>query len=537
MRFPAVTAVCSLLAASLGAQNPWVPPQLPCDISPGFFRLNSVPVNFKIAAQQPNQRDHLLAQTLDVLIRSIRDDHQDRNPAAWYYLGRFYVETGNAAGADSAFAKAQALAPQCKQDIAGYRAKLATDAYQRGMTAWQEGKEDSAVVLLRQAAHVDRDNLKALYQLGTLFANRNELDSATVYFRQAVQASAADTAYRDARRDALATIARIGVRRAQADPAVQRAQQLRLSRDSLAPFIANDSVVLERMKQSAGSRRARGARLSPADQRAFSGDSTGREQSLARGRAARAALDQQAATDNAAVRAAYEPAISAYRDLVMAYPTSLEAALTLAGLYSQSGRSAEALSALDGYFARAGDLEADTLFTLGERLVHARLFAPSIKAYTLGLRKNPYHREALYNLATAYVAIRDSADAVATARRLLAVDPLNRAAIRVMAQAWDAAGRRDSARQYQARADSLPVDVTVSSFVPDSGGYILTAVAANPRSAASRPLRLTFEFLDGQGSVQATRMVEVPAVPSGQSSDFQVRASGPGIVGWRYRQS
>ena len=119
----------------------------------------------------------------------------------------------------------------------------------------------------------------------------------------------------------------------------------------------------------------------------------------------------------------------------MAYPTSLEAALTLAGLYSQSGRSAEALSALDGYFARAGDLEADTLFTLGERLVHARLFAPSIKAYTLGLRKNPYHREALYNLATAYVAIRDTANAVATARRLLAVDPLNRAAIRVMAQA------------------------------------------------------------------------------------------------------
>src|SRR5207245_3051376 len=108
----------------------------------------------------------------------------------------------------------------------------------KGMTAWQEGKEDSAVVLLRQAAHVDPDNPRPLYQLGTLFANRNELDSATAYFRQAVQASAADTAYRDARRDALATIARIRVRRAQADPAVQRAQQLRLSRDSLAPFIA-----------------------------------------------------------------------------------------------------------------------------------------------------------------------------------------------------------------------------------------------------------------------------------------------------------
>src|SRR5438445_8663932 len=98
MRFPAVTAVCSLLAASLVAQRQWVPPQPPCDISPGFFRLNSVPVNFRIAAQQPNQRDHLLAQALDVLTRSIRDDHQDKNPAAWYYLARYYVETGNAVG-------------------------------------------------------------------------------------------------------------------------------------------------------------------------------------------------------------------------------------------------------------------------------------------------------------------------------------------------------------------------------------------------------------------------------------------------------
>ena len=197
------------------------------------------------------------------------------------------------------------------------------------------------MVLLRRAAHIDPASPKPLYQLGTLFANRNDLDSATAYLRQAVAASAGDTAYQEARRDALITIARISVRRAQADPAVQRGQQLRLSRDSLAPFVANDSVVLDRMKQSAASRRARGARLSPTDQRAFSGDSTARETALARGRATRAALEQAAAGDSTAVRAAYDPAITAYRDLAAAYPTSLDGALTLAGLYAQSGRSNE----------------------------------------------------------------------------------------------------------------------------------------------------------------------------------------------------
>jgi cytochrome c-type biogenesis protein CcmH/NrfG len=541
MRPPAVAALCLLVAVSvpshLAAQTPWVPPQPPCEITPGFYRLNSVPVNLKIASQRPEQRDHLLAQSLDVLVRSIRDDHQERNPAAWYYLGRYYVETGDAAGADSAFTKAESLAPQCRQDIAGYRARLAADAYQKGMTAWQEGKEDSAVGLLRSAARVNPANPRPLYQLGSLFASRNDLDSATAYYRQAVQASATDTAFAEARRDALATIARIALRRTQGDPAVQRTQRLRQSRDSLAPAIANDSAVLDLMKQRAASRRARGARLSPADQRAFSGDSAAREQALARGRAARAALDQQAAADTAAVRAAYEPAISAYKDVATANPTSLDAALTLTGLYVQSGRQGDALPALDAFFAHAGDLEADTLFSLGQRLVQARLYAPGVKAYTLGLKKRPYDRDGLYNLAFAYVSTRDTANAIATGRRLLAIDPLSRAAIRIMAQAWQAAGRRDSAQKYQARSDSLAMDINVSSFVPDSGGYILTAIATNQRPTPSRPLRLTFEFLDAQGGVQATRVVDVASVSPGQSSEFQVRAAGQGITGWRYKQS
>src|SRR2546425_3203476 len=476
MRSPAAALACCLLAAPaapLAGQNPWVPPQPPCDFSPGYFRINSAVVDLKGASEQPRQREHLLAQAVDVLTRSIRDDHQDKNPAAWYYLGRYYVETGNAAGADTAFAKAQVLAPQCKQDIGGYRARLAADVFQKGMAAWQEGREDSAVILLRGAAHIDPASPKPLYQLGTLFANRNDLDSATAYLRQAVAASARDTVYQEARRDALITIARISVRRAQADPAVQRGQQLRLSRDSLAPFIANDSVVLDRMKQSATSRRARGARLSPTDQRAFSGDSTAREAALARGRATRAALEQAAAGDSTAVRAAYDPAITAYRDLAIASPTSLDGALTLAGLYAQSGRSSESLAALDAFFARAGDIAADTLFTLGERLVRARLFAPGIKAYTLGLRKNPYHRQALYELTSAYAATHDTANAAATGRRLLAVDPLNSSALRLVAQTWVGAGRRASAQKDQGRADSLLVDITVASFVPDSRGVPL----------------------------------------------------------------
>src|SRR5713101_7349089 len=53
MRSPAVATVCSLLAAPLLAQNQWVPPQPPCDIAPGFFRINSAVVDLKGASEQP----------------------------------------------------------------------------------------------------------------------------------------------------------------------------------------------------------------------------------------------------------------------------------------------------------------------------------------------------------------------------------------------------------------------------------------------------------------------------------------------------
>src|SRR2546425_5863805 len=171
MHASAVTAAGVLFASRLVAQAAWVPPQPPCDIAPGFCRLNSVPVNFRIAATQPNQRDHLLAQTLDVLTRSIRDDHQDKNPAAWYYLGRYYVETGNAAGADTAFAKAQVLAPQCKQDIGGDPGPPPPGGFFKGKAGGEGGRGEAPPVLPPGAGPHDPAGPHPPYQPGAPVAD------------------------------------------------------------------------------------------------------------------------------------------------------------------------------------------------------------------------------------------------------------------------------------------------------------------------------------------------------------------------------
>ena len=538
MRSPAVATVCCLLAAPLAAQNQWVPPQPPCDITPGFFRLNSAVVDLKGATEQPRQREHLLSQAVDVLTRSIRDDHQDKNPAAWYYLGRYYFDTGNAAGADTAFGKAQTLAPQCAKDIAGYRARLYSDLLAGGQRTWGENKLDSAIGLLRLAQHLSPDNPRAYFVLGAVFTARDQLDSATTYLSKGVQAAGTDTAFNVAKQEALSTVARAAVRRVQTDPSAQQWQRTRYSRDSLSRAITNDSTVLARMQGSAASRRARGARLSPADQRSFTADSTTRAQALERGLTARRDMAQRVAHDSAAVATVFAPAIAAYQTYVAAYPTDADAVMTLAALYSQSARPGEASGVFDAFFGHAAAVDVGVLFDVGQRLVNGGVLTTGAKAYALGLQRNPWNRNALFDLGTAYVTLKDTVSAVATAQRLVALDPLNRASLRLAASAWDLRGRRDSAQRYTALVDStLAVDVSVGSFVADSGGYILTAIATNIRTAASKPFRVIFEFLDMTGGVQATQSADIPSIPSGTSHQFQLRVPGKGLLGWRYRAS
>jgi tetratricopeptide (TPR) repeat protein len=537
MRSVAVVA-CLLftIVSPLSGQRKWVGPQSPCDIKTGFFRLNSVVVDLQKGVEQPPLRERMLSQALDVLVRSIRDDKQEKNPAAWYYLGRYYAEMEDGAGADSAFARAVVLAPQCKADIDGYRSELAEGAMNRGLAAWQRGDRDSAAVLLRQSYALD-PSPKPLFQLGSLYLDANQPDSAVVVLRAAAQAAGDDAAYATAKQDALVTVARVAFARTQTNPAVQKWQHTRYSRDSLGPYLVSDSTILARMQQSSASRRARRARLSPADQRAFSTDSTARANAVARDQATREVLVGQAAADSAAVQLAYAPAIAAYRDVVAAYPANADAATALAAIYSQAGRKEEATAVFDGLFTHSADLSARALHELGLRLVRAKMLEPGTQAYVLLLQRNPYQRDALAELTNTYLDAQDTANALATAQRLQALDPLNKAALGLVGRAWELKGRRDSAEAYRARAEAIPVDITIASMVGDSSGVTLTGVASNLGGTASKPFRIMLEFVDVRGAAVESQGVDIPALDPGGSHQFQVRGSGTAIVGWRYRQS
>src|SRR5439155_24044678 len=89
----AIRAPCRAVAAPLLAQGGWVTPQPPCEISASHFKVNGGVLHLKAAAEKPDQRTGQLAEARRVLVEAILQDKQDKNPGAWYYLGRHYFDS------------------------------------------------------------------------------------------------------------------------------------------------------------------------------------------------------------------------------------------------------------------------------------------------------------------------------------------------------------------------------------------------------------------------------------------------------------
>ena len=532
MRPYAVVALSLAFPALAGAQA------AKCDLQPNFFRLTSAPLDLHLAEEKPDQRDRMLAQVKDLAQRSILESHQDQNPVAWYYLARYYQEAHNPWGADTAFARVEKLAPQCADTLTQFRQSSWNDAFTAGMAAWQASKTDSAVMLLQLSRRLLPKNPRADFQLGELYAGANNTDSALVYLALGADVAGKDTAFASGRHDALGTAARLALARAQADPVVARAMQVRQSQDSLGRYLANDSILLAHRLAQSASRHSRGARLSPADQKAFAADSTQLAQSFASEVSLRTSLVAKAAADTTALKTTYGPAVTAYQNLLAAYPGSLDAAVNLAAIYSQSGHPEMAVNAFDAVVAHPDQVDESAALEAAQRLGNGGLGAPALKLYGMLLKANPNNRAALAGQADAQIRMHDGPGALASARKVMALDPSNQLATRALGQAYNLAGQVDSAKKYVAKADTgLTVDITTTQFQPDAQGATLSGVAANLKGTATAPLKLTYEFLDAAGAVVATQTTQLAAIPPGGNSSFEVKATGKGIVAWRYRMN
>src|SRR5207245_3711690 len=152
------------------------------------------------------------------------------------------------------------------------------------------------------------------------------------------------------------------------------------------------------------------------------------------------------------------------------------------------------------------------------------------RAYEAGLGKDPYFREALYNLTGVYYLLGDTTKVLPLAQRLVAVDPLNRTSLAKLAGAWQIRGNKDSTLRYLTIADSMTTEVTVGTFTPDEQGAKLGGLVTNLKTKPSTPTAVTFEFANAKGETAATQMQDVPAIDPSCNPSRELNATGAAIV-------
>ena len=166
--------------------------QASCGIKPGHFKVSSGASYLKtsIETEVPDNKVRSLANGQRVLLEAIQQNGQDKNPAAWYYLGRVYLRGGDLHRADSALTLAQQLAPQCAEDIARYRRIAWAALFNAGSKFEQEQQSDSALALFRQAGLIYSGSPRVPYGIATILNEKGQTDSAAHYFGQAAAAGA-----------------------------------------------------------------------------------------------------------------------------------------------------------------------------------------------------------------------------------------------------------------------------------------------------------------------------------------------------------
>ena len=218
-----------------------------------------------------------------------------------------------------------------------------------------------------------------------------------------------------------------------------------------------------------------------------------------------------------------------------------------------------------------------SLIQCGVTLAEINDVPGSTKLFEAASAQNPYHRDALYNLARQQMVTGDYAKAIATTDKLVAIDPSNPDNLRLYVFAYgnlrrqyvakadsvgkvanalgrttadnakrraltDTAIRLDSLQKsmlnkqldYNEKADSMAVQVLFAEFTPGAEKATLGGEIRN-RSTTEKSYTLNVEFLDKTGAVVSTGSATVDKVAPKGSGRFSITATAPGIIAFRYK--
>jgi tetratricopeptide (TPR) repeat protein len=199
--------------------------------------------------------------------------------------------------------------------------------------------------------------------------------------------------------------------------------------------------------------------------------------------------------------------------------------------------------------------------------------ADAAKLFEASLTKNPYSRDALYNLAVVYLTMEQHDKVAPIVKRLVEVDPANSENYNLAARGYlalskaartakntaAAAAYNDSTVSWFNRGTKVESEVIFTEFSPsekqavfggtvtdrrdkaESGGAGAPAPARGAKAKAPatknfapRPVTVNFEALDATGAVVGKGTATTEPLTPGKSATFKVTIPGANVAGYRY---
>ncbi len=465
-------ALLALAAAPLPAQQDGVAsrvigsldPRLvqpDCKLDGGDFRVSSGKTYLKtgIEAGEPSNRARALRDGVRVVLEALTEGGlASKSAAAWYYLGRLYLQQGNVRGADSAFARAQVMAPGCTADITRYRVRVFSALFNAGAAFRQQKNNDSALVMYRAANDIHRGSPLAYINQAEIFSQGKQTDSALHYYARASETEPTDTLQIKARNQAVFNHGVLLLNNGRAAEAV---------------------VAFRRFRT-----------LEPAD-----------------------AVGQRALAQAFRAAGMVDSALAIEHELVSSRPS---------GDNSQVSES--------------------DLFDIGVQQFNDKNYKDAAETFGRITSRNPWHRDALFNQANAYLALQDGPNLAATAEKLLAIEPLSEHDYSLQAQGYKLAGNQDGVFKAIVAREALLVAMEVEGIKRTADGATLTGKATgreardeNNKVLPAKALTLIIEFMDHTGAVLANQEFQIPELKMGETVPVSVTATGSEIRAWRYR--
>jgi tetratricopeptide (TPR) repeat protein len=434
-------------------------------------------------------RVELLNKALEVLRQGMEKDGE--NPRVWLLAGQAYARLGDAAGADSAFDRAESLYPEYTEETGQERLALWVTQYNQGVNALQQRQYEEAVSRFESANRVYAGRPEATLSLGSIYAQQGDLAKAETAYRAALEIMQGPAAQKVAEKDRAAWL-----------------EQERTAKSRLASLLdqlgrRDDAVAVHRAF----------VEKHPEDNAA--------KAQLA------AALARAGKADEAA--AMYEQLLT---NADLSDTDWFNAGV---GLYSadQFDLAAKAFRKS----AEKNPHSRDTWYNLGQTLY----------AESSALEDQQKTEPAAQKAELAKRVETTNTELLEVAMRVRELDPNFRNALMMAAQAQrtlsDLTSDPAVKKQWQDKvvatleqAESLPFEVSNVLVQPKDGGVTVSGQVTNLKLPAGQNITLEFTLVGETGETVASVPVTVATRDANAATEFSFEAaSDKAVAGWKYR--